>query len=130
MRINVAVAGAPSAGGKGGDGGGGGQKTPSELSIRYLVCDTEQKLPYLVRFLKVQPFDPTISVSSCHMSRCQRPSSGLMLKLHMTLLQWSSILYAAPASRRLSNLQHALKALLWSAASEMCCCVLQQQAAL
>ncbi len=64
VRINVAVAGAPSAGAKGADaGGGGGQKTPSELSIRYLVCDMDQKLPYLMRFLQVQPSDPSFDQS-------------------------------------------------------------------
>ena len=53
VRINVAVAGAPRTADGGADAGGG-QKTPSELSIRYLVCDMEQKLPYLVRFLQVK----------------------------------------------------------------------------
>ena len=54
VRINVAVAGAP-VGGGGPNSAAGGQKTPSELSIRYLVCDMEQKLPYLLHFLQVQP---------------------------------------------------------------------------
>lgn len=56
VRINVAVAGTPAAADAAdGAGGGGGQKTPSELSIRYLVCNMEQKLPYLLHFLQVQP---------------------------------------------------------------------------
>ena len=52
VRINVAVAGTPARGT--GAEAAGGQKTPSRLSIQYLVCDVEQKLPYLVHFLQVR----------------------------------------------------------------------------
>ena len=79
VRINVAVAGAPSSAAKGADAGGG-QKTPSELSIRYLVCDVEQKLPYLVRFLQVRPASlphPFHASHHCHVT-CD-PTSGLKL---------------------------------------------------
>ena len=55
VRINVAVAGAPAE--AGGADAGGGQKTPSRLTIHYMVCAVEQKLPHLMQFLQV-PLHP------------------------------------------------------------------------
>ena len=89
VRINVAVAGTLCAGAEGGDaGGGGGQKTPSELSIRYLVCDMEQKLPYLLRFLQVKRYDQFAHVVFRRYHRATAP----MHMFHMNLSYLEQVL--------------------------------------
>jgi superfamily II DNA/RNA helicase len=71
VRINVAVAGAPAE--AAGADAGVGQKTPSRLTIQYMVCGLEQKLPHLVHFLQVAP--AADHTSSPALTPCPAPSA-------------------------------------------------------